>query len=182
MVKKAAAKKGRDATQFCIDGYLIEDVLKQLSDKVSIIGAKVVVGKAFSKKKIAIPNSLKAKGVMALTHNVPSKCAHMVFDRIKGSVILKKVREVAKEIDSDADQAYFQYLTLDNGKGAGKFERTTKEIKPYDEDLRRKLVVLGLVDAQGNVNSLIKSLGAKKYVCHITTEQKRVLMCSQMTA
>lgn len=176
----AKEKRTKTATQFCIDGVLVDEVLKNLNG-VSIIGAKVYVGKAFSKHKCTIPNSLKKMGVQSMYEHVPAQEAIMVFDNTNKATILEKVAEVCKYIDGDKSKAYFKYLTVSNGESTGKFERCTKEIKPYDEDLRRKLVVLGLTDGDGKISSLIATLGAKKYECQITMEEKRVIICSKMS-
>jgi hypothetical protein len=180
--KKLAPKsmKNKTATQFCIDGHLVDEVLKQLPGDVKIIGAKVYVGKSFSKHKCTIPNSLKKMGVQSLYEHIPAQEAMLVFDETNKTHIREKVADVAKYIDGDASKAHFKYLTLDNGAAKGKFERTTKEIKPYDEDLRRKLVVLGLTDAEGKINTLISDLGAKKYECKIQIEEVKTVMCAKI--
>ncbi|MHA2047111.1 MAG: hypothetical protein ACW99G_20155 [Candidatus Thorarchaeota archaeon] len=172
--------KNKVATQFCIDGYLVNDVLNQVPGDVTINGAKVYVGKSFSKSKQSIPTSLKKMGVQSLYEHVPAQEAILVFDEVNKKTIKTKVADVCKYIDGDPDKAYFKYIVLDNGESKGKFERCTKEIKPYDEDLRKKLVVLGLTDAEGKVQSLIRDLGAKKYECKIQVEEVRTITCSKM--
>lgn len=181
--KKLAPKsmKQKVATQFCIDGYLVDEVLNQIPSGVKIIGAKVYLGKSFSKKKCTIPNSLKKLGVQSLYEHVPAQEAIFVFDEIGKSTIKNRIEDVAKYIEADTSKAYFKYITLDNGECKGRFERTTKEIKPYDEDLRKKLVVLGLTDAEGKVTSLIHDLGAKKYECKIQMAEVRTIMCSKIS-
>jgi hypothetical protein len=176
----AKEKRTKTATQFCIDGYLVDEVLKGLNGGIEIIGAKVFLGKAFSKHKIPIPNALKRMGVQSLREHRPDQEAMLVFDKTNKKSILEKVADVAKYIDTDAANAYFKYITLSNGHATGKFERTTKEIKPYDEDLRRKLTVLGLTDADGKISTLIQQLGAKKFECQISTEERRVIVCSKI--
>jgi hypothetical protein len=180
--KKLAPKnmKNKTATQYCIDGYLVDEVLGQLNGKTKIIGAKVYLGKSFSKHKCTIPNALKKMGVHSLYEHTPAQEAIMVFDETTVKTIKDKVADVAKYIDADTEKAYFKYITLDNGQAKGKFERTTKEIKPYDEDLRKKLVVLGLTDAEGKVASLISDLGAKKYECKIEFEEVRTIRCAKI--
>jgi hypothetical protein len=181
--KKLAPKsmKNKVATQFCIDGFLVNDVLRQIPNDVKIIGAKVYVGKSFSKKKQNIPTSLKKMGVISLYEHIPAQEAILVFDETTKKTILEKVADVCKFIDGDPAKAYVKYITLDNGASVGKFERCTKEIKPYDEDLRKKLVVLGLTDAEGKIQTLIRDLGAKKYECKIQMTEVRTIMCSQMS-
>ena len=181
--KKLAPKsmKNKTATQFCIDGYLVNDVLKGIPSDVNIVGAKVYAGKSFSKKRQPIPNSLKKMGVQSLYEHIPAQEAIIVFDETNKKTILEKVADVCKYIDGDPEKAYIKYITLDNGSSVGKFERCTKEIKPYDEDLRRKLVVLGLTDAEGKIQSLIRDLGAKKFECKIQMTEVRTIMCSQLS-
>lgn len=181
--KKLAPKSMKDkvATQFCIDGVLVNDVLKQIPSDVKIIGVKVYAGKSYNKHRMAIPNSLKKMGVQTLSEHIPAQEATIVFDETSKKVILKKVADVCKYIDGDATKAYIKYITLDNGSAKGKFERCTKEIKPYDEDLRKKLVVLGLTEAEGKIQSLISDLGAKKYECKIQMTEVRTIMCSKMS-
>lgn len=170
----------KDETQFCIDGVLVSEVLEDLSDKVSIIGAKVVVGKGFSKHKVVIPNRLKRWGVQSLQEHEPAQEATLVFDSVSKSTILAKTRQVAHAIGADANKAYFRYLTVGIEGAAGKFVRCTKDMRPHDEDLRKKLVVLGLIEAQGEVKELIAVLHAKPYRCTIETVEVRTIICSRM--
>jgi hypothetical protein len=178
--KLADEKQGRTVTQYCIDGILVHEVLNQINSDIKIIGAQVMVGKGFSKHKVAISNRLKRLGVSSLRAHLPAQEASVVFDETTKEAIQKNIEGVAKEIGADPDKAYFKYITLDNGTCKGKFERTSKEIKPYDEDLRRKLIVLGLTDADGKVSSLIADLGAKKYECKIHFEEVRTIICSKI--
>ena len=178
--KKVAKKyKSKDETQYCIDGVLINEVLDNLSDKVEIIGAKVYVGLGYKKKKLAISNKLKRLGVQSIYANEPNKQAIVVFDATTKATIKRKCREVAREIIADVDKAYFKYLTVRGADGSGKFERTTKDIRPDDTDLRRKMIVLGLTEAEGKVNSLLAVLHAEAYKCKIDTVEVRTFICTK---
>lgn len=172
--------KTKTATQYCIDGFLVDEVLDNLPTGIKIIGAKVTVGKAFSKHRIVTPNKLKALGVTTLQEHRPAKEAHLVFDECKAKTIRENVKEVARIIDGDATRASFLYLTVTNGKATGKFQKTTKEIRPDETDMRRKLIVLGLTDADGKITSLVSDLSAKKYECRIQMTEVRTIICSKI--
>lgn len=178
---KGNGKTGRTLTQFCIDGFLVEEVLKSLPKSITIFGAKVVVGKGFSKHKTKIPNRLRKFGVSQLNIHEPAYEAYLVFDQVAKSTITKCIKQVSEALELDSTGAYFKYLTLSNGKASGKFERTTKEIRPDETDLRRKLTVLGLTDADGRIQSLISTLSAKKYECKIQDTSIRTVICAAMT-
>ncbi len=178
---KGNGKAGKVLTQFCIDGYLVDEVLKGIPKDVIIFGAKVVVGKGFSKHKTRIPNRLRKFGVTQLNMHEPAYEAFLVFDQVVRSTIVSSIKSVSEALELEVGGAYFKYLTLSNGEGTGKFERVTKEIRPDETDLRKKLTVLGLTDAEGKIQSLIGELSAKKYECKIQEVTTRTVICSTMT-
>jgi len=180
-IYKGNGKAGKVLTQFCIDGHLVDEVLKDLPKGITIFGAKVVVGKGFSKHKAKIPNRLRKYGVQQLNEHKPAYEAYLVFDQVTRTTIKKSIHEVSKALDLNEEAAYFKYLTLSNGKGTGKFERTTKEIRPDETDLRKKLTVLGLTDAEGKVQTLIAEISAKKYECQIKEVSTRTVICAAMS-
>ena len=173
-------KKTGELTQFCIDGYLVKEVLDALPSGVRIIGAQVHIGKAFSKCKLARTNKLKQLGVSWVRETMPTKEVAIVFDVTTKKTIQGIVDEVSEILKVDKNTAYFKYLTLSNTLGTGKFVRTTKEIHPDDKDLRKKLTVLGLTDADGRIQSLIADISAKKYVCTIQEIPVRTIICARM--
>jgi hypothetical protein len=175
---KKLAKRGRDITQYCIDGYLVDEVLEQIPANVKIIGAKVFVGQSYSKHKKAIPTALRKLGVQSLREHKPALDATLVFDEVNKSAIKTSVKEVCKKLNESPEKAYFMYVTLKNGTSTGKFVHTTKERVATEADLRKKARVLGLEDVDGDAKGLIKALSAKKYVCSISTQEVRTIMCT----
>jgi hypothetical protein len=172
------AREGRNMTQYCIDGYLVDEVLDSLPSGVSIIGAKVNVGQTYSKHKKTVPTKLKRLGVSSLREHVPALDATIVFDETNKTTIKRNVKAVCKELKESVDKAYFMYITLKVGTTTGKFVHTRKERSATEADLRKKVRVLGLEDVDGQANTLIRALSAKKYTCQIQTQEVRTIMCT----
>ena len=105
---------------------------------------------------------------------------YLTFDEVTPQTILRNTRLACNALGADPSRASFRYLVLQNGTGAGKFERTRKDITPDDNDRRRKTAVLGLTDAQGDVKNLISSVSAGAYSCHIETVPVRVVTCERI--
>lgn len=179
-LKLAKEKAGRDAIQYCIDGVLVKEVLETLPRDIIIIGAKVIVGKGFNKHKVPISNKLKKLGVMSLRENLPAKEATLVFDETNKTTILEKTKAVAEILGAEVEKAYFSYLTLSNKAGSGKFSRVNKDMRPDDTDLRKKLTVLGLDEATGDVQSLVRDLSAEAYQCNIQEVVVRSYTCKKV--
>lgn len=175
--RKVVKYGGRTGHQFCIDGYMLEEVLKSIPKKVKIIGAEVEVGTTLGSRKIPVPNAARRVGVQRLSQTVPKRRAFLVFDEVAPDVIIESTKKACKHLDIDYKTAQFREIKLQYKGAVGIFTRTTKEIKPYSEDLRKKLKVLGLRLGQGKVSDLISALGAKKYYCDFHEEIVRVAIC-----
>jgi len=180
-VYKGKGEVGKDITQFCIDGHLVEEVLGLIPAGIKIFGAKVVVGTGFSKHKTQVPNKLRRFGLQSLRVHTPTYEGDIVFDEISKKGIKDSIKGVCDVLNLNQDRSYFKYLVLSNGSGTGKFERTTKEIHPDETDLRKKLIVLGLTDAEGKIQGLLAELSAKKYACKIQEVTTRTVICSSMS-
>jgi len=176
--KEKKGKRDKTATQFCLDGYLVSEVLDGLPTGITILGAKVLIGAVHQRHKIVVPNRLKKMGVEKIEESVVSQQATLVFDQVTKTTIKSMVKGVSDSMKIDPAAAFFKYLTLSNGEASGKFEHCTKEIKPDETDLRKKLRVLGLTDGEGKINTLISALGARKYACEIKMEEVRTIVCS----
>ena len=178
--KLAKGLKAKTAAQFCIDGYLVKEVLDGLPTGITILGAKILIGAVHQRRKIIVPTVMKKMGVQKLEESVVSQQATLVFDQTTKPTIKSMVKAVSAKMGVDPDAAFFKYITVKNGEAVGKFEHCTKEIKPDERDLRKKLRVLGLTDGEGKINTLIRDLSAKKYECQIKMEEVRTIVCSQM--
>jgi hypothetical protein len=177
---KKLAKKVVDKTQYCIDGVLVNEVLDGLPTKgVKIIGATVDINHYSQRKRLPIPNKLKRLGLSLYSQREVDVRAAITFDETTADVIKRNVRLICNALGADPAKATFHYLTLQNGTSAGKFIRTKKDITPSDNDLRKKTNVLGLVDAQGDVASLIRGVSADAYTCNIQTVETRVVICNK---
>jgi hypothetical protein len=176
---KDKKQKTREYVQYCIDAYRIEEVFNQIPKDVNIIGASAVVGKGYNKHKIVVPTKLKKLGMQTMREHQPGIEGIMVFDAVSVNAIRKAIKAACAELGVDYDKAYFKYITLSNGDGVGKFKRCTKEIKPDETDLRKKLIVMGLEDADGDIKSLIRTLGASAYRCSIKEEVVRTMTCQK---
>ena len=175
--KKLQKFGGKTGHQFCIDGFLVKEVLKQIPANIKIVGAEVEIGTTLSSKRIPVSTELKKLGVKRLSRTMPNKRAFIVFDEVSKEIIIKTTRKVCEKLDINPDRAQISSIVLQYKDAAGKFERTTKEIKPYSEDLRKKLKVLGLKLGHGKVSDLISALNAKKYFCDIHEEIVRIAIC-----
>lgn len=177
---KKVAKKEVDKTQYCIDGVLIDEVLDSLPKKgITIIGAGIHINHYSNRKRMPIPNKLKRLGVSLLSTRELDVRGAMVFDKTTPVIIKRNVRLACQLLGTTIEKASFEYLTIENGKSTGKFKRTKKDIIPSDNDLRKKTNVLGLIDAQGDVAGLIKSVSADAYKCNIQTIETRVMICTK---
>ncbi len=172
--------KDRTITQYCIDGYLIDEVLDDLPTGVTVIGAKVLIGAVHQRHKIVVPNRLKRLGVQVIQESVVSQQATLVFDQVSKGTIKSKTKAVGVNIGADPKTAFFKYIVLGIPGATGKFEHCTKEIKPNEADLRKKLRVMGLTDASGKIADLIRQVSAHKYSCTIQFEEVRTIICSNM--
>lgn len=177
--KIAPINMRKEEHQFVIDGYLVDEVLKQVPAGLKIIQAYVYAVDHKSTAKIAIPNSLKKLGVSSIYTAGSSKRVTLTFDQTSKENIKNKLDQVCKLLNLDRNRAYFRYVVLSNGEGTVKFEHCTKEIKPDETDLRKKLRVLGATLGTGKVQSVISNLNASKYVCHIKEQPVRFIMCSK---
>ena len=125
MGRSKLAREGRDVVQYCIDGYLIDEVLEQVPSEVKIIGARVRVGQSYSKHKRQVPTALRKLGVQSLQEHTPALDAILVFDEVSKSTIKNNVKAVCAKLKESPEKAYFMYLTLKNGVSTGKFVHTT---------------------------------------------------------
>jgi len=182
MVKKKAPKV-KDAAQYCIDGVLVEDVLKEIPESINIIGCRIKFGHPLRRQKVVVPKNLQKWGVDYLQQVQPTLEAFITLDATTPGKIRKAIKAVAQEIGIDAARAEFGYIVLSNGDGAGKFVKCTKEMQAKGDDaadLRKKLKVLGITDGSGKVQSLIKDLGADKFTCNIEeVVERRIITCSR---
>jgi len=177
---KKVMTKEVDKTQYCIDAVLIDEVLDSLPKTgITIVGASVDINHYSARKRLPIPNKLKRLGVSLLSKRDTDVRCVVVFDKTTPAIIKRNVRLACQTLGASLDKASFGYLTINNGKSAGKFQRTKKDIIPSDNDLRRKTVVLGLIDAEGDVAGLIKSVSADAYKCNIQTIETRVVVCTK---
>ena len=169
----------KDEYQFIIDGYLINEVLKQIPTPIKIVQAYVHLIQRGSEHRIAVPNALKKFGVSSIRAHEGGKMASMVFDSISKAALQDNVAKACKALNMPYDKAYFQYIVLSNGESSGKFSHCTKEVRPDETDQRKKLRVLGLVSGAGKVQGLLADLGAKKFHCSIKEQTIKVVMCSR---
>jgi len=187
MVKKIAPKefntKG-SGIQFCIDGYYVDEVLKQVNG-VKIIGCKIRFGMPLKRKKQVIPKKLRQLGCNMMYAIMPCLEAEITLDETTPGAIKKSIKEVANYVGIDKGEAQFSSLTLSNGEGTGRFVKTTKEMAPKNQedalDLRRKAKMLGLQEATGKIQSLISSIGAGKFQCDFVDVQvKQIALCRRV--
>ena len=166
-------------TQFCIDGVLVDEVLNNLPDEITIVGCKIAIGTHLKQQKGVVPNSLRKYGCTYMRHSLPSTSAEITLDQVNGKQVKTAVEHVAEGIGAEPEKAYFTYIVLSNNNGAtGKFVRCTKEIRRDEKDLRRKAIVLGLTDAQGKIQGLISDIGAKNFRCSWEEVITRMVTCA----
>lgn len=179
--KKVATKERfreqKERNQYCIDAVLVDEVLKSLPNNITIIGARVRVGSPFKREKAIVPNKLRRFGCNYMIHSLPSTEAVITVDQVKPSTITTAIKKVAEYIHADPSKATFKYITLSNGTATGKFERTTKDIRLDEKDLRKKANVLGLKEGQGKITSLIADLHAKNFRCSWEEVTVRIVTC-----
>jgi hypothetical protein len=185
MVKKKYVKASpKDPTQLCIDGYLVDEVLPLIGKNLTIIGCKIRFGLPIKRQRIVVPTKLRKHGVGSMSEIKAGLEAEIVLDQTTPTAIKKAVKSVADYIGADPRRASFNYITLSNGKGAVRFNLTTKEMKPKGDDaadLRKKARVLGAGEGQGKVQSVIADVGAEKFQCDIeTVVEKRVALCRKV--
>jgi len=176
-VKQAPANMRKEEHQFVIDGYLVNEVLAQLPPSIKILGGCIRISTWEKSGKIIVPNAARKCGVTSMHIRGSNKTAQIVFDSISKEAIKRKLAEACKVLNFPPAGAAFRYLLLSNGKGNVMFRFATKEIKPDETDLRKKLKVLGATEGQGQVQSVIADLNAKKYKCVIKEEPVKFVMC-----
>lgn len=177
--KIAPVDMRKNEHQFVIEGFLVDEVLSQIPTEIKIIQAYVYLTKRGVDNYITVPNKLRKLGVTSIRQVEPVKTISMRFDVITKGELRKNVAEACKELEIPFSKSYFKYVVLSNGEGAGKFSHCTKEIHPDAADKRKKLRVLGLIQGQGKVQSLVADLGAKKFMCSIKEESVKLVMCSR---
>lgn len=175
--KQAPVNMRNEAHQFVIDGYLVDEVLSQLPPTIQIIQACIRVHKIDSSRKLVVPNALRKLGVGSMWSRGAAIACQIMFDQTSKENIKQKVAAVCKQMGFNRPRAYFKYIVLANAVGTLKFEQCTKEIKPDETDLRKKLRVLGATVGQGQVQNVIATLNAKKYKCVIKEEPVKFVMC-----
>jgi len=168
---------GKTGLQFCLDGYLVWEVLKMIPRNVHILGANVELGTHFASRKIPTPNALKKLGVSWMRETTPAKSCALVFDEVDRSTLEGNTKKVAEAMDIDYKKAIFRRLLLGNNEANGNFIRCTKEIKPDETDLRKKLKVMGLREATGKIQGLLADLSAQKYVCDFKIVEYKTAIC-----
>lgn len=177
--KIAPINMRKEEHQFVIDGYLIDEVLRQIPDEIHILSAEVWLIKREPDQQLTISTRLRKLGITRITQSSPFKQVRMGFDAVKKSALRRDVLEACTEFGIPFIKAYFGSIVLSNGTGAGKFKHCTKEIHPDATDKRKKLRVLGLITGQGKVQGLVTDLGAKKFKCTIKEEAVKMIMCSR---
>lgn len=176
-IKQAPVNMRKEEHQFVIDGYLVNEVLSQLPPTIKILGAAVLAYSSAPKHKVVVPNTLRKLGIGVIYERSSIKEIKFSFDANSPEAIRRCVKEGCVKLNIDAAKAYFGYLLLSNGKGNVMFRHCTKEIRPDETDQRKKLRVLGATEGQGQVQSVISDLNAKKYRCVIKEEPVKFVMC-----
>lgn len=177
--KVAPVNMKHEEHQFVIDAYQVEEVLSEIPSTLKIIQAQVLVNNNGHHRKVVVPNALRKLGVSHISERSERRQTSIIVDEISKSALKDKVLEVCKIMNADINKAYFKHIVLSNDQGAVKFQYATKEIKPDETDLRKKLKVLGAILGVGRVQSVINELNAKKYVCHIKEESVKFVMCKK---
>lgn len=179
MKRKIRLKEESSKIQFCLESNRVEEVVKMISSEVNIIGASVRFGMPMARIKQIVPKKLRNLGVQSLTRTVSTSEVNICFDSITKEVIVKNVKEISKNLDLDFKKAVFRNITIEKDGNVAKFESTTKEMLPKNStDLRMKIKVLGLTAGKGKVNTLISSIGAKKFECQFEdVKVKQIAMC-----
>ena len=175
--KQASVNMRKEEHQFVIDGYLVNEVLSHIPPTIKILGARVIVNSMGLRHKVVIPNALRKCGISVITERAPSKECTFTFDATNEQIIRRYVKEGSIKLGLDPNKAYFQYVLLSNEKGNVMFRHCTKEIRPDETDLRKKLRVLGATEGTGQTQSVISELNAKKYRCVIKEEPVKFVMC-----
>ena len=178
--KIAHVNMRKEEHQFVIDGYLIDETLKQIPDGINIIQAGVCIYRIGTKHKIMVPNVLKKLGIQSMREHGIAKEVIFVFDSIHKTSLVRNLKEACKKVELPYEKAYFKYIVLGNKEATGRFDHCTKEVKPDETDLRKKLRVLGCVSGTGKIQSLLADLGAHKYECRIKEEPVKFVMCSKV--
>jgi len=110
--------------------------------------------------------------------------AEVTLDQTTPTAIKRSVKVVAEYIGAEPEQATFRYIVLSNGQGTGKFVACRKEMTARGEDaadLRKKLRVMGLEDAQGRVQSLIADIHAGSFRCNFQeVTVKQISLCERV--
>lgn len=177
--KLAPIDMRKEEYQFVIEGFLINDVLNQIPDEIQILQAVVVITKRGTDHRVALSSRMRRLGITYIRQTEPVKTVHIKFDVTRKAEIRKNVTQACMELEVPFQKSFFKYIVLSNKEGAGKFKHCTKEIHPDASDKRKKLRVMGLVQGQGKVQSLVADLGAKKFKCSIKEEAVKLIMCSR---
>ena len=177
--KIAPVNMRKNATQFIIDGYTVEEVLKQIPDGIKILGAKIECYKSGASRKIHISNALRKLGVTYIREFNDGKNIVLNFDETTPSRIKQNVKLACNLENLSYEKAIFKTLLIGNNEATGLFHHCTKEVRPDDTDLRKKMRVLGLISGQGKVHSLIQDIGAKKFHCSFKEETVRIMVCER---
>ena len=169
----------KEEIQHVIDGYLVQEVLKQIPPEIKILGGIIKISLINKKKRMIVPNILKQCGVQSIWVGDGAKDVVITFDEISRNALIKNVKLACSRLNMPFERAYFSSLLLSNGQGNGRFEHCTKEQTPDETDLRKKLRVLGLVSGKDRVQSLIADIHAKKFRCMIKEEPAKFIMCER---
>jgi HrpA-like RNA helicase len=175
--KIAPINMKKEEHQFVIDAYLVDEVLSQIPADIKIIQACIYCIKREKNHRIIVSNALRKEGCSSAYLQGECVRYQLIFDQTTKSVIRSKYEKICELTGADRRYSYFRYLVLANKNGNVKFEHTTKEIKPDETDLRKKLRVLGATTGSGQVQSVISDLNAKKYRCSIKEEPVKFVMC-----
>lgn len=177
--KIAPVNMKKEEHQFVIDGYLVDEVLRQIPPTLVINQAHVCLIKRGLERRLVVVNELKKHGVTVLREQGTALRGSLICDKISKAGLIGKVKTACKMLNMPYDKAYFKYIVLANDDGAAIFEHCTKEIRPDETDLRKKLRVLGATSGTGKVQSVIQEIGAKKFRCVIKEEPVKLIMCSR---
>jgi hypothetical protein len=182
MVKKRTSRIGKSATQHCIDDVYVLDVLKGIPKDIKILGCSIRFGLPIKRKKQVAPTALRKLGCNYFVEILGGYEAKIALDETTKASIKRSVYGVAKALDVEPSMANFEYILLSNGEGTGRFSATTKEMLAKDDaDLRRKARMLGLTNAQGDINSLLADIHAGAYQCNFEkVEVKQISLCKKI--
>jgi hypothetical protein len=177
--RKEFKQKGKTGIQYCIDAYLLTDVLSFLPKDVKIYGANVRVYSFGKTRKIPVPNKLRKLGVGYIHERSQWIDMSVVFDETTKTTIEKNIKAICKITGFEYRKAEVKSITLANNEASVYFHKTTKEQYPDETDLRRKLKVLGAKTGEGKVHSLYSQLGAEAIECQVEEVIVRTAICKK---